>query len=193
MTQRFFIMDKEKIEKAVKMLLEAIGEDVNREGLKKTPARVAAMYEEIFAGIEKNPLEELQLYYEKEKYEEIVLVRNIPLYSVCEHHLIPFFGKAHVAYLPVKGRLTGLSKIVRVVDVIARRPQLQERLTKQIADCIMQAVKPQGVLVIIEAEHFCITMRGIKKSGTQTVTSAMRGVFLKDARTRAEAIALIKG
>ncbi len=185
-------MDKEKIEKAVKMLLEAIGEDVNREGLKKTPARVAAMYEEIFAGIEKNPLEELQLYYEKEEYEEIVLVKNIPLYSICEHHLIPFFGKAHVAYLPAKGRLTGLSKIVRAVDVIARRPQLQERLTKQIADCIMKAVKPQGVLVIIEAEHFCITMRGIKKSGTQTVTSAMRGVFLKDARTRAEAIALIK-
>ena len=185
-------MDKKKIKKAVKMLLEAIGEDVNREGLKKTPARVAAMYEEIFAGIEKNPLEELQLYYEKEGYEEIVLVKNIPLYSICEHHLIPFFGKAHVAYLPVKGRLTGLSKIVRAVDVIARRPQLQERLTKQIADCIMQAVKPQGVLVIIEAEHFCITMRGIKKSGTQTVTSAMRGIFLKDARTRAEAIALIK-
>ncbi len=185
-------MDKEKIKKAVKMLLEAIGEDVTREGLKKTPARVAAMYEEIFAGIERNPLEELQLYYEKEEYEEIVLVKNIPLYSICEHHLIPFFGKAHVAYLPAKGRLTGLSKIVRAVDVIARRPQLQERLTKQIADCIMQAVKPQGVLVIIEAEHFCITMRGIKKSGTQTVTSAMRGVFLKDARTRAEAIALIK-
>ncbi len=185
-------MDKEKIKKAVKMILEAIGEDVTREGLKKTPARVAAMYEEIFAGIKKNPLEELQLYYEKEEYEEIVLVKNIPLYSICEHHLIPFFGKAHVAYLPVKGRLTGLSKIVRAVDVIARRPQLQERLTKQIADCIMQAVKPQGVLVVIEAEHFCITMRGIKKSGTQTVTSAMRGVFLKDARTRAEAIALIK-
>jgi GTP cyclohydrolase I len=185
-------MDKEKIKKAVGMILEAIGEDVTREGLKKTPARVAAMYEEIFAGIEKNPLEELQLYYEKEEYEEIVLVKNIPLYSVCEHHLIPFFGKAHVAYLPAKGRLTGLSKIVRAVDVIARRPQLQERLTKQIADCIMQAVKPQGVLVIIEAEHFCITMRGIKKSGTQTVTSAMRGIFLKDARTRAEAIALIK-
>ena len=185
-------MDKEKIKKAVKMILEAIGEDVTREGLKKTPARVAAMYEEIFAGIERNPLEELQLYYEKEEYEEIVLVKNIPLYSICEHHLIPFFGKAHVAYLPAKGRLTGLSKIVRAVDVIARRPQLQERLTKQIADCIMQAVKPQGVLVIIEAEHFCITMRGIKKSGTQTVTSAMRGVFLKDARTRAEAIALIK-
>ncbi|MCK4533469.1 GTP cyclohydrolase I FolE [bacterium] len=186
------MMDKEKIKKAVKMILEAIGEDVTREGLKKTPARVAAMYEEIFAGIKKNPLEELQLYYEKEEYNEIVLVKNIPLYSICEHHLIPFFGKAHVAYLPVKGRLTGLSKIVRAVDVIARRPQLQERLTKQIADCIMQAVKPQGVLVVIEAEHFCITMRGIKKSGTQTVTSAMRGVFLKDARTRAEAIALIK-
>ncbi|MCK5534477.1 GTP cyclohydrolase I FolE [bacterium] len=185
-------MDKKKIEKAVEMLLEAIGEDVTREGLKDTPRRVAAMYEEIFAGIQKNPLEELQLYYEEENYEEIVLVKNIPLYSMCEHHLIPFFGRAHVAYLPAKGRITGLSKIVRVVDIIARRPQLQERLTKQIADCIMQAVKPQGVLVIIEAEHFCITMRGIKKSGAQTVTSAMRGVFLKDARTRAEAIALIK-
>lgn len=185
-------MDKRKIEEAVRMLLEAIGEDPTREGLKETPNRVSEMYEEIFSGIKLNPLEDLRVYYEKENYEEIVLVRDIPLYSVCEHHLLPFFGKAHVAYLPTRGRLTGLSKIVRVVDTIARRLQLQERLTKQIADCIMQAVKPQGVLVIIEAEHFCITMRGIKKSGSQTVTSAMRGVFLKDARTRAEAIALIK-
>lgn len=185
-------IDKPKIEKAIKEILTAIGEDPQREGLRGTPRRVADMYEEIFGGLLCDPCADLEVYYEKEDYSEIVLVRGIPLYSVCEHHLIPFFGKAHIAYLPQKGRLTGLSKIVRAVDTISRRPQLQERLTMQIADTIMQAVKPQGVLVIIEAEHFCITMRGIKKPGSQTVTSAMRGIFLKDARTRAEALSLIK-
>ncbi len=185
-------INKPKIEKAVREILLAIGEDPGREGLIGTPRRVAAMYEEIFAGLHRDPCDDLEVYYEKEDYSEIVLVRNIPLYSMCEHHLIPFFGKAHIAYLPQKGRLTGLSKIVRAVDTISRRPQLQERLTKMIADTIMLAVKPQGVLVIIEAEHFCMTMRGIKKPGSETVTSAMRGIFLKDARTRAEAMSLIK-
>jgi GTP cyclohydrolase IA len=185
-------INKPKIEKAVKDILEAIGEDPRREGLRGTPRRVADMYEEIFAGLRLDAAKDLEVYYEKEDYSEIVLVRNIPLYSMCEHHLVPFFGKAHIAYLPQKGRLTGLSKLVRVVDTISRRPQVQERLTMLIADTIMKAVRPQGVLVIIEAEHFCMTMRGIKKPGSQTVTSAMRGIFLKDARTRSEALSLIK-
>lgn len=184
-------INKPKIEKAVLAILEAIGDDPRREGLIGTPRRVADMYEEIFAGLHRDPAEDLEVYYEKEDYSEIVLVRDIPLYSMCEHHLIPFFGKAHVAYLPQKGRLTGLSKIVRVVDTISRRPQLQERLSMMIADTLMRAVRPQGVMVIIEAEHFCMTMRGIKKPGSKTVTSAMRGIFLKDARTRAEALSLI--
>lgn len=185
-------IDKPKIETAVREILVAVGEDPDREGLRGTPHRVAEMYEEIFAGLYRDPREDLEVYYEKEDYSEIVLVRNIPVYSMCEHHLIPFFGKAHIAYLPQRGRLTGLSKITRVVDTISRRPQLQERLTKVVADTIMEMVKPQGVLVVIEAEHFCMTMRGIKKPGAQTVTSAMRGIFLKDARTRAEALTLIK-
>ena len=185
-------VDRKRIEKAIREVLIAIGENPDREGLKKTPLRVAKMYEEIFSGLRKDPMKDLRVYYEKEDYNEIVLIKNVPLYSICEHHLTPFFGKTHIAYLPDKRRLTGLSKIIRVVDTIARRPQLQERLTKEIADTIMKAVKPQGVIVIIEAEHFCITMRGIKKPGSQIVTSAMRGIFLKDARTRAEAMALIR-
>jgi len=184
-------MDRKKIERAVKMILEAIGEDSSREGLKRTPQRVAEMYEEILAGYSKTPDKELKVRYEKESYEEIVLVRDIPLYSMCEHHILPFFGKAHVAYIPHKDRVAGLSKIVRVVEILARRLQVQERLTKQIADTIMEALTPQGVLVVIEAEHFCITMRGIKKPGSLVMTSAMRGIFLKDARTRNEAMALI--
>ncbi len=184
-------MDRKKIERAVKMILEAIGEDPSREGLKGTPQRVAEMYEEILAGYSKTPDKELKVHYEKESYEEIVLVRDIPLYSMCEHHILPFFGRAHVAYMPHKDRVAGLSKIVRVVEILARRLQVQERLTKQIADTIMEALTPQGVLVVIEAEHFCITMRGIKKPGSLVITSAMRGIFLKDARTRNEAMALI--
>ena len=184
-------MDRKKIERAVKMILEAIGENPLREGLKRTPQRVAEMYEEILAGYSKTPDKELKVRYERENYEEIVLVRDIPLYSMCEHHILPFFGKAHVAYIPHKDRVAGLSKIVRVVEILARRLQVQERLTKQIADTIMEALTPQGVLVVIEAEHFCITMRGIKKPGSLVMTSVMRGIFLKDARTRNEAMALI--
>ena len=184
-------MDKKKIERAVKMILEAIGENPSREGLKRTPQRVAEMYEEILAGYSKVAARELKIHYEKENYEEIVLVRDIPLYSMCEHHILPFVGRAHVAYMPHRDRVAGLSKIVRVVEILARRLQLQERLTKQIADTIMEALTPQGVLVVIEAEHFCITMRGIKKQGSLVMTSAMRGIFLRDVRTRNEAMALI--
>lgn len=191
MTLRHKAVDKKRIEKAVREILIAVGEDPEREGLKGTPLRVARMYEEIFSGLKKDPKKDLVVYYEKEEYSEIVLVKDIPVYSICEHHLVPFFGKVHVAYLPDKKKLTGLSKIIRVVDTIARRPQLQERLTKQVADTIMEAVNPKGVIVIMEAEHFCITMRGIKKPGSKIVTSVMRGIFLKDARTRAEAMALI--
>ena len=185
-------MDSEKIEKAVTDLLEAIGEDVAREGLRGTPARIARMYGEIFSGIGKDPGEHLEIYFEEEKHEELVLVKDIPFFSMCEHHLVPFFGKAHVGYLPRGGKLTGLSKLARVVETAARRPQLQERLTSTVADVIMNRLEPYGVIVVIEAEHMCMTMRGVKKPGSTTVTSAVRGLFERSAKSRAEAIALIK-
>lgn len=184
-------MDKEKIEKAVRDILEAIGEDPEREGLKDTPARIARMYEEIFSGLGEDPKQHLQIYFQDEKYEELVLVKDIPFYSMCEHHLVPFFGKAHVAYLPKGGRLTGLSKLARVVDAAAKRPQLQERMTAAVADSIMEALSPYGVVVVVEAEHMCMTMRGAKKPGSQTVTSAVRGLFKKDVAARAEVMSLI--
>lgn len=184
-------MDLEKIEAGVKLLLEGIGEDLTREGLTGTPARVARMYQEVFQGVEQNPGEYLEVLF-TEKHEEMVLVKDIPLYSMCEHHLIPFYGMAHVAYIPANQRITGLSKLVRVVEGFSRRPQLQERLTSQIADTIMEVLEPQGVLVVIEAEHMCMTMRGVKKPGSKTLTSAVRGVFRKSAATRAEAFSLIK-
>ena len=185
-------MDKKKIEKAVGLILDAIGEDKSREGLSNTPKRVASFYEEILAGMKKNAKDILTVYYEKENHEEIVLVKDIPIFSLCEHHLVPFFGKVHVAYIPKKDRLLGISKLVRVVDMFSRRLQLQERLSKQIVDSIMSAAKPHGAMAIIEAEHLCMTMRGVKKPGTKMVTSAMRGIFLKDARTRSEALSLLK-
>ena len=185
-------MDKKKIEKVIRLLLEAVGEDPDREGLKQTPRRVANFYEEALAGMEVDPAKVLNVYYEKEEHEEIVLLKDIPLYSLCEHHLLPFFGRAHIAYIPKKERLLGLSKIARLVEILSRRLQLQERLTKQIADTLMKAVQPLGVLVVIEAEHFCLTMRGVKKAGSLIVTSAIRGIFLRDAKTRAEALSLIK-
>lgn len=185
-------MDKKKLEKAVRSMLEAFGEDPEREGLKNTPKRVAEFYEEALAGQKVRPLDVLTVYYEKENHEEIVLVKDIPFHSLCEHHLVPFFGRAHLAYIPKKDKLLGVSKLVRLVEIFSRRLQLQERMTKQIADSIMAAAKPHGAMVIIEAEHLCITMRGLKKQGSKMVTSAMRGIFLKDARTRAEALALIK-
>lgn len=184
-------MDKKKIERAVMDILEAIGENPARKDLQKTPERVAEMYEEIFAGISQNPEKELEVILDQ-KHEEIILLKNIPLYSCCEHHMLPFLGRAHIAYIPKEGRVTGLSKLARVVDILSKRPQVQERLTTQIADIIMHKLKPQGCMVVIEAEHMCMSMRGVKKPGTMTVTSAVRGVFKKNEKTRSEALALIK-
>ena len=186
------MFDQEKIERAVKMILEGIGEDPEREGLKETPARVARMYREIFCGLQEDPEVHLQKIF-SEEHEEMVLVKDIPLYSICEHHLLPFYGKAHVAYIPRQGRVTGLSKLARVVEGFAKRPQLQERLTTQIADSIMRRLNAKGVLVVIEAEHMCMTFRGVRKPGSKTVTSAVRGLFQKSEATRAEAFSLIKG
>ncbi len=184
-------MDTARIENAVREILYAIGEDPEREGLAGTPRRIAKMYEEIFSGINEDPSRHLEVYFQEEKYEELVIVKDIPFYSMCEHHLVPFFGKAHVGYLPKNGRLTGLSKLARVVETAAKRPQLQERLTSTIAETIMDKLKPYGVIVIIEAEHMCMTMRGVKKPGSLTVTSAVRGVFSTDSKARAEAMSLI--
>jgi len=185
-------VDKKKIEKAIRMVLEAIGEDPDRRDLKETPQRVAEMYGEIFAGLREDPEKELEVILDQ-KHEEIVLLKDIPLYSVCEHHLIPFIGRAHVAYIPKGGRVTGLSKIARVVEILSRRPQVQERLTTQVAGVIMEKLKPLGVMVVIEAEHLCMSMRGVKKPGITTVTSAVRGVFKENEKTRAETLALIRG
>jgi GTP cyclohydrolase IA len=184
-------MDKKKIEKAVRDILEAIGENPRRKDLLDTPSRVAEMYEEIFSGVHKDPAKELEIILEQ-KHEEIVLLKNIPLYSICEHHLLPFLGRAHIAYIPKHGRVTGLSKIARVVDILSRRPQIQERLTTQTAEIIMSKLNPLGVMVVIEAEHMCMSMRGVQKPGTLTVTSAVRGVFKENFKTRSEALALMK-
>ena len=185
--------DKQRIEAAVKEILIAIGEDVEREGLLETPARVARMYEEIFAGLHMDPSEHLLKQFSADKHDEMVIVKDIPFYSMCEHHLMPFYGVAHVAYIPDRnGAITGLSKIARTVEGYAKRPQLQERLTSQIADGIMDKLKPTGVLVVIEAEHMCMTMRGVKKPGSKTLTSAVRGVFKKNAATRSEGFSLIR-
>lgn len=184
-------MDKKRIERAVREILEAIGEDLSRKDLKDTPKRVAEMYEEIFSGIKKDPEKELEVVLDQ-KHDEIILLKNIPLYSICEHHLLPFLGKVHIAYIPKQGRLTGLSKLARLVDVLSKRLQVQERLTTQIAEIIMRKLRPQGCMVVIEAEHLCMSMRGIKKPGTLTVTSVVRGIFKENEKTRAEALSLIK-
>lgn len=184
-------MDMQKIENAVRDILEAIGEDPNREGLVETPNRVARMYAEIFAGLADDPKRHLKIFDEKDN-DEMVIVRDIPLYSMCEHHLIPFMGKAHIAYIPQDGKVIGLSKLARIVDSFAKRPQLQERLTGQIADFLYENLSPMGVAVVIEAQHLCMTMRGARAAGSETRTSALRGVMRSDARTRAEVIALLK-
>ena len=186
-------MDLEKIEKAVYMILEAIGEDPDREGLRDTPKRVARMYAEVFAGLDQDPSRHFKVLFTEEEHEEMVIVKDIPVYSMCEHHLVPFYGKAHVAYIPRKGKITGLSKFARVVEGFAHRPQLQERLTSQIANAIMGELDPLGVVVVIEAEHMCMTMRGVKKAGSQTLTSAVRGVFKTNDSTRSEAFSMIQG
>ncbi len=179
--------------RAVRELLTAIGEDPGRDGLVKTPIRVARMYEELFAGFGESPEDHLEVTFAAD-HDEMVMVRDIPFASLCEHHLVPFIGKAHVAYIPGEdGRITGLSKLARLVEGYARRLQVQERMTSEIADAIEKALGPRGVLVVIEAEHLCMSMRGVKKSGTSTVTSAVRGLFRSDQATRAEAMAFVRG
>ena len=184
-------MDTAKIEEGVRLILEGIGEDPNREGLLKTPARVARMYEEVFAGLENDPMRYFETTFD-EHHQEMVLVRDIPFYSMCEHHLVPFFGVAHVAYIPAKdGKICGLSKLARLVESYAKRPQVQERLTSQVADTLVEALHPQGVMVVLEAEHLCMSMRGVKKPGSKTTTSAVRGIFERSEKTRQEALSLI--
>jgi len=189
MSKKIKKVDTERIEKAVKEILLAIGEDCNREGLKKTPKRVGKMYAELLAGMREDPKVHLESVF-TENYDEIVLLRNIPFYSICEHHLMPFIGSAHVAYLPT-GMVLGVSKLARIVDCFARRLQTQERLTYQIADFIMNSLKPMGVTVVLEASHSCMTIRGIKKPGSSMVTSALRGIFKKDPRSRNEVLSLM--
>jgi GTP cyclohydrolase I len=186
-------VDRARAEAAVRELLLAVGEDPERPGLQETPARVARAYEEIFAGLWQDPGEILATTFD-EDHDEMVLVRDIPMYSTCEHHLVPFHGVAHVGYIPGEdGKVTGLSKLARLVEVYARRPQVQERMTRQIADALNDVLKPRGVVVVIEAEHLCMAMRGIRKPGTLTVTSAVRGIFRENAATRNEAMSLVHG
>jgi len=184
-------VDLARIEAAVREILEAVGEDPDRDGLQATPARVAKMYAEIFAGLHDDPRRHLNVTFEA-GHDEMVMVKDIPLYSVCEHHLLPWIGRAHVAYIPSDdGRITGLSKVARLVDGFARRPQVQERLTTQIADAIDEVLQPRGVLVVVEAEHLCMAMRGVRKPGAVTTTSAVRGLFKTNPASRAEALDLI--
>jgi GTP cyclohydrolase I len=184
-------VDQARIEKAVREILEAIGEDPDRDGLLATPGRVARMYAEVFAGLHEQADQHLHVTFEA-GHDEMVMVRDIPLYSMCEHHLIPFLGKAHVAYIPgADGRITGLSKLARLVDAYAKRPQVQERLTSQIADEVERTLQPRGVLVVVEAEHLCMSMRGVRKPGSSTVTSAVRGQFRDSVATRSEALDFI--
>ena len=185
-------VDQGRIEKAVREIIEAIGEDPLREGLIETPERVARFYAEVFQGVHQDPGEVVDAFFGEEHYQEIVMVREIPFYSMCEHHFVPFHGQAHVAYLP-NGRVTGLSKLARLVEGFARRPQMQERLTAQVAECLNQRLEPLGVLVVVEAEHLCMSMRGVKKPGAKTVTSAVRGLMESNAATRSEAMSLLFG
>jgi len=186
-------IDQARAEAAVRELLIAIGEDPDRDGLKDTPGRVARSYAEIFAGLHVDPDEVLQTAFD-EDHDELVLVKDIPLYSTCEHHLVTWHGTAAVGYIPgADGRITGLSKLARVVDLYAKRPQVQERLTSQVADAVMRKLEPRGVIVVVEAEHLCMAMRGVRKPGSRTMTSAVRGIFKSDPRTRAEAMSLILG
>ncbi len=185
-------MDKEKIERAVRDILEAIGEDPDREGLKETPRRVANMYEEVFSGLTEDARVHLKLFNEPGN-DELVIVRDIPLYSMCEHHLLPFVGRAHIAYIPSDGKIIGLSKLARIVNVYAKRPQVQERLTTQIADFLYEELEAKAVAIVIQAEHLCMTMRGAKAAGAMTQTSALRGLARSDARTRAEVMSLLSG
>ena len=185
-------IDMPRAEAAIREFLIAIGEDPNREGLLETPSRVARACNEIFAGMYEDPASHLRKQFHEDGHEEMVIVRDIPFTSMCEHHLLPFTGRAHVAYIPRKGRITGLSKLARCVEGFARRPQVQERMTSQIANAIMETLEPLGALVVVEAEHMCMTARGIKKPGSLTITSAVRGSFKEDEKTRAEALSLFQ-
>ena len=184
-------VDQAGVRDAVRRIIEAIGEDPSREGLLDTPRRIAEMYEELFTGLHQDPREVLSTSFQ-ESHREMVILKNIPFYSLCEHHFLPFHGQAHVGYVP-KGRIVGASKIARVVDILARRPQLQERLTGQVADAITEGLSPDGVAVVIEAEHLCMTMRGVQKPGTTLITSAIRGAFRRRAVTRSEFLTLVRG
>ncbi len=186
-------MDMDKIEQGVRMILEGVGEDPDREGLLETPARVARMYQECFAGLHQDPAVHFETLFD-EHHNEMVIVHDIPFYSMCEHHLVPFFGKAHIAYIPSKdGKICGISKLARLVEVFARRPQVQERLTSQVADTLVEQLNPCGVAVVMEAEHLCMSMRGVKKPGAKTLTKAMRGIFEDDTAARSEALSLLLG
>jgi GTP cyclohydrolase I len=185
-------MDRKKIEKGIRLILEGIGEQPERPGLLETPSRVADLCQEIFSGIGSDPMEHL-VPVEGESHDEMVLISEIPLYSICEHHLLPFAGMAHIAYIPEEGRIVGLSKVVRVLETYASRPQVQERLTTQVAESIMKGLRPKGVMVVIEAEHLCMSMRGVRKPNSITVTSAVRGSFRRDERTRSETLSHIYG
>ena len=184
-------MDKERIQNAVREILIAVGEDPDREGLLETPKRVANMYEEIFAGLTEDPKQHIKLFNEQSN-DEMVIVKEIPFYSMCEHHLLPFFGKAHIGYIPSDNKIIGLSKLARIVDNFAKKPQVQERLTSDIADFLNDNLQPKGVAVIMEAEHMCMTMRGARAAGSKTQTSALRGIMRTDAKTRAEVLSLLK-
>jgi GTP cyclohydrolase I len=187
------VIDQDKIKKAITSIIEAIGEDPAREGLVDTPSRVAEMYTELFMGVDKDAKEEMQVVYEA-GHREMVVLRYVPFYSMCEHHLLPFYGVAHIGYIPdVDGRVVGISKLARVVEIAARRPQIQERMTTEIADAIVDGLKPAGVAVVVQAEHLCMIMRGIKKPGSNIVTSAVRGTFRTHPETRAEFFSLIQG
>jgi len=187
------MIDKEKIRLAAISIIEAIGENPSRESLRDTPQRIAEMYAELFSGIDVDPKNELMIGFE-EGHHEMIILRDIPFYSMCEHHLLPFYGVAHVGYIPSEdGRVVGVSKLARVVEICARRPQLQERMTRQIADAIFEALHPDGVAVVVRAEHLCMTMRGIKKPGANVVTSAVRGTFRSKIATRSEFLSLISG
>lgn len=191
MTDQYF--DRPLLEESVRGILKGIGEEIDRDGLRDTPRRVADMYIELFDGLGKDPVAELDVIFEA-GHDEMVMVKDIPLASLCEHHLIPFVGKAHVAYIPNKeGQITGISKLARVVDVVSKRPQVQERLTTQVADALEKGLDPRGVLVVVEAEHLCMSMRGVRKPGSKTMTSAVRGLFRSNDATRAEAMTLIFG
>lgn len=184
-------MDKERIQNAVREILIAVGENPDREGLLETPKRVANMYEEIFAGLTEDPKQHIKLFNERSN-DEMVIVKDIPFYSMCEHHLLPFFGKAHIGYIPSDNKIIGLSKLARIVDNFAKKPQVQERLTSDIADFLNDNLQPKGVAVIMEAEHMCMTMRGARAAGSKTQTSALRGIMRTDAKTRAEVLSLLK-